>query len=159
MKRGPLPTDPYRVYVEMWNYMGSVALEDFSCNEILKMVQHFNKQLSTPNVNDVCEKEFCNEWYEFLVVLGKGKKLSELLHLALANDKKFPILQKILSTVSVPPVSTVCCGRGLSQMNLVKSNFRSLLQQQTLGVLMMIKINGLSLNLILKSCEAAVLKF
>jgi hypothetical protein len=44
------------------------------------------KQLSIPNVNNECKQELCNEWSEF-EVLGKGKKLTELLDLALANGK------------------------------------------------------------------------
>jgi hypothetical protein len=44
--------------------------------------------------------------------------------------------------MSVLPVSTVCCKRGFSQMNLLKNNLRSLLQPQILSELMMIKMNG-----------------
>jgi hypothetical protein len=84
-------------------------------------------------------------WYEF-TVLGKGKKQNELLVLALANDKLFPILGKLLSVVSVLPVSIVCCEIGFSQMNLVKNNFRSSLQSRILSELMVIKMNGRSLT-------------
>jgi hypothetical protein len=38
-------------------------------------------------VNGECKQALCNEWYEF-EVLGKGKKLNELLNLALANHTK-----------------------------------------------------------------------
>jgi hypothetical protein len=48
----------------------------------------------------------CNEWYEFKA-LGEGKKLNERLDLALANDRRFPVIGKLLSVVSVLRVSTV----------------------------------------------------
>jgi hypothetical protein len=44
-------------------------------------------------------------------VLGKGKKVSELLDLALPNGKRFPILGELLSTLSVLPVSIGRCKR------------------------------------------------
>jgi hypothetical protein len=85
--------------------------EDFGINDILTLAKHFNKQLSTSNMKDECKQALCNEWYEFKVI-GKGKKLNELLDLALADDKGFPTLRKLLSILSVLPVSTVCCERG-----------------------------------------------
>jgi hypothetical protein len=39
-------------------------------------------------MSDKCKQALCKEWHEF-IVLGKGKKLNELLDLAPANDKRF----------------------------------------------------------------------
>jgi hypothetical protein len=83
-------------------------LEDFGVNEILTLAHHINRQLSTSDTNNECKQALCNERYEFKV-LGRGKKLNEHLGLALANDKRFPILRKLLSIVSELLVSTVCC--------------------------------------------------
>jgi hypothetical protein len=44
-------------------------------------------------VNNECKHAVSNEWCAFKV-LGRGKKLNELLDLPLANDKRFPILGK-----------------------------------------------------------------
>jgi hypothetical protein len=63
-----------------------------------------------------------SEWYEFKF-LGKGKKLTELLELALSNNERFPVLGLLLSIVCVHSVPTVCCERGFSLLNLVKNKF------------------------------------
>jgi hypothetical protein len=41
------------------------TLEDPSISEVLTLAEHFNQQLSTPNMNDECKQVLCNEWYEF----------------------------------------------------------------------------------------------
>ena len=65
-----------------------------------------------------------NEWYEFKV-LSKGKKMAEPLKLTQQNKNRYPILGFLLSIVSVLPISTVCCERGFSLMNIIKHNCRS----------------------------------
>jgi hypothetical protein len=42
-------------------------MEDFGVSDILTLAQHFNKQLSTSNMNDECKHVFGNEWYAFKV--------------------------------------------------------------------------------------------
>jgi hypothetical protein len=99
----------------------------------VKYEHWFNIQLSTSNVNNECKQALSNKWFAFKV-LGRGKKLNELFGLPLANDERFPILGKaVLHSVCVLPVPTVCCERGFSQMNLVKSNFRSSLQTKVVS--------------------------
>ncbi|XP_040177111.1 zinc finger protein 862-like [Rana temporaria] len=121
------------------------ALQDYGVDDITALAQHFQKQLSAPEMHEKSMHAIHNEWYEFKV-LGKGKKLCELLDLSLSNTDRFPVLGNLLSIVSVLPVSTACCERGFSLMNLVKNKFRSLMQQESLGDLLMTNMNGPSVK-------------
>jgi hypothetical protein len=60
---------------------------------------------------------------------GKEKKLSQLLDLTLANSERLPVLEKLLSALSVLVHSTVHSERGFSVMNLVNNNFSSSMQE------------------------------
>jgi hypothetical protein len=87
---------------------------------VVALAEHFKKQLSPTNKNEDCMQAVHNEWCEFKV-LGKGKKLTEPLKLALSNNERFPVLRQSLSIVCGLPVSTVCCERGFSLINPVKN--------------------------------------
>ncbi|XP_070587501.1 zinc finger protein 862-like [Erythrolamprus reginae] len=117
------------------------TLQDYGVVEITALAHHFRKQLSPPESDDQCIHSLLNEWYEFKV-LGKGKKLCELLDLALSNTERFPVLGNLLSIVAVLPVSTSCCERGFSLMNMVKNKFRSRMQEESLSDLFMITYLG-----------------
>jgi hypothetical protein len=52
---------------------------------VVALAEHFKKQLSPTKKNEDCIQAVHNEWYEFKV-LGRGKKLTELLELALSNN-------------------------------------------------------------------------
>jgi hypothetical protein len=65
-----------------------ITLEDYGVSEVTVLAEHFKKQLSPANKNDDCMQALYDEWYEFKV-LRKGKKLSELLELALDKLKDF----------------------------------------------------------------------
>ncbi|XP_073524940.1 zinc finger protein 862-like [Phyllobates terribilis] len=121
------------------------TLQDYGVVEITALAHHFCKQLSPPESDDQCIHSLLNEWYEFKV-LGKGKKLCELLDLALSNTERFPVLGNLLSIVAVLPVSTSCCERGFSLMNMVKNKFRSRMQEESLSDLFMITMNGPSVK-------------
>jgi hypothetical protein len=86
---------------------------------VVALAEHFKKQLSPANKNEDC-MQAVHEWYEFKF-LGKGKKLTEVLELELSNNERFPVLGQLLLIVCVLPVSTVCCERGFSLLNLVKN--------------------------------------
>jgi hypothetical protein len=121
------------------------ALEDYGVNEVLAVDEHFKKQLSLTNKNEDCMQAVHNEWYEFKV-LGKGKKLNELLELALSNNERFPVLEQLLSIVCMLPASTMCYKRGLSLMNLVKNKFQYSMQEEALYDLMMRNMKGPSVK-------------
>ncbi|XP_073532536.1 zinc finger protein 862-like [Phyllobates terribilis] len=121
------------------------TLQDYGVVEITALAHHFRKRLSPPESDDQCIHSLLNEWYEFKV-LGKGKKLCELLDLALSNTERFPVLGNLLSIVAVLPVSTSCCERGFSLMNMVKNQFRSRMQEESLSDLFMITMNGPSVK-------------
>jgi hypothetical protein len=91
----------------------------YGVNEVVALAEHFKKQLSLTNKSEYCVQAVHNVWYEFKF-LGKRKKLTELLELALSNNERFPVLGQ-LSIVCVLPVSSMCCERGFSLMNLVKN--------------------------------------
>jgi hypothetical protein len=57
-------------------------LEDYGVSEVTALAQHFKKQLSPAKET---MQALHNE------VLGKRKRQSELLELALANNERFPI--------------------------------------------------------------------
>jgi hypothetical protein len=63
------------------------ALEDYGVNEVVALAEHLKKQLSPTKENEDC-MQAVHEWYEFKV-LGKGKKVTELLELALSNNERF----------------------------------------------------------------------
>jgi hypothetical protein len=88
------------------------ALEEFGVNVILTWAPHFNKQLSTTEVKDKCKEALSNERCEF-GVLGLGKKLNEFLDLALANDKIFAVLGKLLSVLRVEVQLNESCEKQL----------------------------------------------
>jgi hypothetical protein len=112
---------------------------------VVALVEHFKKQILPTNNNEDCMQTVHNEWYEFKS-LGKGKKLTELLELALSNNERFPVLGELLSIVCVLPVSTMCCERGFNLMNLVEKKFLSSMQEEALCDLMMWNMNGPSVK-------------
>jgi hypothetical protein len=101
---------------------GQLEVFEAGVNEVVALAEHFKKQLSPTNKNEDCMQTVHNEWYEFKF-FGKEKKLTEVMELALSNNERFPVLGQLLSTVCLLPVSTVCCERGFSLMNLVKNKF------------------------------------
>jgi hypothetical protein len=60
-----------------------------------------------------------DEWYEFKVC-AQDLCLKDLLAKTVSHSDCFPILSKLLKTVSVLPASTSSCELGISQMNLIK---------------------------------------
>jgi hypothetical protein len=65
---------------------------------VVALAEHLKKQLLLTNKNEDCMQTVHNKWYEFKF-LGKGKKLTELLELALSNNERFPVLGQLLSIV------------------------------------------------------------
>jgi len=51
-------------------------------------------------------------------------------------------LTKLMSLLSVYPISSAACERGFSQMNLQQTSLRNSLQVETLSSLLMISVNG-----------------
>ncbi|XP_053544659.1 zinc finger protein 862 isoform X2 [Bombina bombina] len=117
------------------------SLAEYGVSEITTLAQHFQKQISPLDMHEKCLTALRNEWKEFKD-LGKGKKPSELLDFARSNIERFPNLGNLLSIVSVLPVSTVCCEKGISLINLVKSKLRASMQDESLSDLLTINMNG-----------------
>jgi hypothetical protein len=75
-----------------------IAVEDYDVSEVTALAQHFKKRFHQ-QTRMMAMQTLHNEWYEFKL-LKKGKKLSELLELALAS-RKIPFFGQLLSMMSV----------------------------------------------------------
>jgi hypothetical protein len=64
----------------------------------------------------------------------------------LSNKDRFPFLSKLLEIVAVLQASTSSCERGFSQMYVIKGKLRSSMNPSTLNDLLMIHMNGPSLQ-------------
>jgi hypothetical protein len=64
----------------------------------------------------------------------------------MSNKDRFPFPSKLLENVAILPASTSSCEQGFSQMNLIKGKLRSSMNLSTLNDLLMIHMNGPSLQ-------------
>jgi hypothetical protein len=76
----------------------------------------------------------------------KHLKLQDLLERTMSNKDRFPFLSKLLEIVAILPASTSSCKQGFSQINLIKGKLRSSMNPSTLNDLLMIHMNGSSLQ-------------
>jgi hypothetical protein len=105
--------------------------------------KHFIKYFD--NNEEIISINLTKECCEFKVV-RKHLKIQDLLERTISNKNRFPLLLKLLEIVALLPASTSSCERGFSQMNLIKGKLRSSMNPSTLNDLLMIHMNGPSLQ-------------
>jgi hypothetical protein len=73
-------------------------------------------------------------------------KFNELLNKALTNGDSYSLLGKLMSIASVILASTVACEREFRKMNVIENSFMSSITAQSLNDLMLISLNGPSVE-------------
>ncbi|XP_053158033.1 zinc finger protein 862-like isoform X2 [Hemicordylus capensis] len=121
------------------------ALQAYGNKELETLTTYFKNHIAEDLQTAELLTKIKVEWYEFKA-LGQGQSLQDLLEKALTNKERFPFLSKLLSVVAVLPVSTVCCEKAFSCMNLIKNKYRAQMESRSLNDLMMISLNGPSLK-------------
>lgn len=121
------------------------ALQDYGNEDLKILLNHFKSKLTSEGKEDEMLKTVMGEWYEFKV-FGQKLPLHDLFDKAISMNDRFPLLSKLITIIAVLPTSTASCERGFSIMNLLKNKFRSSLQTDSLNHLMMINMNGPSLE-------------
>ena len=131
-------------------FLSTTELETYGVDKIEQLCNHFGKEkavkelISAPIINT---SQVLAEWNLAKSIIKQEKyprnRMMELWQLVYQHHKEtFPNLLKLAAIAMVMPYQTDDCERGFSEQNQTKTKLRNRLEQRSLCILMMIKLEG-----------------
>ena len=131
-------------------FLSTTELETYGVDKIEQLCNYFGKEkavkelISAPIINT---SQVLAEWNLAKSIIKQEKyprnRMMELWQLVYQHHKEtFPNLLKLAAIAMVMPYQTADCERGFSEQNQTNTKLRSRLEQRSLCILMMIKLEG-----------------
>lgn len=117
----------------------------YGTEEMTRILNHFELLFE-----DDLRRKVEDQWLRLKLFVTKRIPLSErqvqILWPRIAEESRFSCIMKVVSIFLLLPMNTAVCERGFSMMNAIKSQSRSVLQNSTLNAIMLLSIDGPTLE-------------